>query len=137
LFITVGLLFLIGSTNYNVGQATSMGPGYFPLMLSLILILLGSVNIVKSFILLSNDCIGKISFRPLIFVLAANIAFGIVLPWLGLISAIVVLTVIASFANNNFNKKETILLLLFLTILSSIVFVGILSMPINLFPWNN
>jgi hypothetical protein len=135
LFMAIGLLFLVGSTNYNMGTASSMGPGYFPIILSLFLIVLGIINVVRSCLSKIADKVGKLAFRPLVFVLLANIVFGIMLTWGGLVPAIISLTVIASFANKESQLREIILLGLSLALLSSIVFVGVLHMPIKLFTW--
>lgn len=135
LFIAIGLLFLVGSTNYTMGTASSMGPGYFPAMLSSFLIILGIINVVRSCLFKITDKVGKLAFRPLVFVLLANIVFGIMLTWSGLVPAIISLTVIASFANKGYRLREIILLALVLASLSSVVFVGILGMPVKLLPW--
>ncbi len=137
LFIATGLLFLFGSANYNMGTASSMGPGYFPTILSLFLIVLGIINVIRSYLSKITDKVDKLAFRPLVFVLLANIVFGIMLTWCGLVPAIILLTVIASLANKEYRLREIILLALFLALLSSIVFVGVLHMPIKLLPWGN
>ena len=41
LFIGVGVAFAWGATTYNVGESARMGPGYFPLMLGIVLALIG------------------------------------------------------------------------------------------------
>ena len=41
MFAVVGAAFALGSTNYSIGTAARMGPGYFPLVLGILLALLG------------------------------------------------------------------------------------------------
>ena len=78
LFMTVGGAFAYGATTYQVGTAARMGPGYFPLLLGVILALMGVVIAVRSFIAGTpdGDHIGAIAWKPLLLVLGANVAFG-------------------------------------------------------------
>jgi hypothetical protein len=48
LFFVIGALFNAGSYFYQIGSASSMGPGYFPLILSYLLMVLGVLLIVRS-----------------------------------------------------------------------------------------
>lgn len=48
LFILIGVVFFLLSFSYATGTLSSMGPGYFPKVLSLILISLGIVKIIKN-----------------------------------------------------------------------------------------
>ena len=49
LFTVLGGGFAWGATTYQVGKAASMGPGYFPLLLGIILALMGMAIVAKSF----------------------------------------------------------------------------------------
>ena len=37
MFMVAGIAFAWGATNYNIGEGARMGPGYFPLMVGLLL----------------------------------------------------------------------------------------------------
>ena len=41
MFTAVGVAFAWGATTYNVGSGARMGPGYFPLMLGIVLAFIG------------------------------------------------------------------------------------------------
>ena len=47
LFIAVGIGFAVGATNYSMGSSARPGPGYFPLILSVIMAILGAVVTVQ------------------------------------------------------------------------------------------
>jgi hypothetical protein len=47
LTILVGILFALVSWTYNIGTATNMGPGYYPLLLSILLVALGFLLLAK------------------------------------------------------------------------------------------
>ena len=49
LFILIGLVFFYKSTFYRVGMHYKIGPGYFPLLVSGLLILIGLILIIKRF----------------------------------------------------------------------------------------
>ena len=81
MFTAVGASFALGAKSYEVGDAARMGPGYFPLMLGVILAILGVIVTVQSFTKggPGGDKIGAFAWRPLGFVLGANLAFGALL----------------------------------------------------------
>ncbi|MEG0201441.1 MAG: tripartite tricarboxylate transporter TctB family protein, partial [Comamonas sp.] len=98
MFLVVGLAFAIGASNYTIGSGARMGPGYFPLILGVLMAILGAAICVSGLTKgpQGGDKIGKWAWKPVFFVLAANFAFGILLvgvpqlhiPQFGLIIAI-------------------------------------------------
>jgi TRAP-type mannitol/chloroaromatic compound transport system permease small subunit len=49
-FLIFGIVFKIYSYQYNIGTASDMGPGYFPNLISTIVIILGVLIICKGII---------------------------------------------------------------------------------------
>ena len=45
MFLVVGAAFAWGATSYSVGTGARMGPGYFPLLLGVLLAILGAVDL--------------------------------------------------------------------------------------------
>jgi hypothetical protein len=81
MFVVVGAAFGIGASQYNVGTGARMGPGYFPMILGILLAILGSLIALKA---LGSEKqpgtdIGRIAWKPLVFVIGANISFGVLL----------------------------------------------------------
>ena len=144
LFLVVGIAFALGARTYNVGTGARMGPGYFPLMLGVVLALLGAVEIGKALIVGKNggDKIGKWAWRPIVFVLGANLAFGVLLgglpsikvPAMGMILAIYALTIIASMAGEKFKLKDVLILATILAIGSYLAFIVLLKLQIPVWP---
>jgi Tripartite tricarboxylate transporter TctB family len=144
MFTAVGGSFAWGATNYEVGGAARMGPGYFPLMLGILLAILGVVITFKS--LKSGgpggDKIGSFAWRPLGLVLGANLAFGALLvglpsigfPAMGLIVAIYALVFIASLAQPGMRFKPTLILATILAAGSYGAFVKLLSLQFPVWP---
>lgn len=50
LFIVIGIIFQTYSSIYELGTASNMGPGYYPSLVSGLLILLGIVLVAKNII---------------------------------------------------------------------------------------
>ncbi len=144
MFMAVGGAFAWGATNYTVGQAARMGPGYFPLMLGIVLALLGAFIVFESLVVDTEDGekVGAIAWKPLGFIIGANLAFGVLLgglpsigvPAMGLIVAIFALVFIASAAGDAFRAKEVAILAVVLAILSYLAFIKLLKLQFQVWP---
>ncbi len=144
MFFVMGVAFAWGATNYNIGDAARMGPGYFPLMLGSIMALIGLLIMFKAVVVNSvdGDKIGPWAWRPLFYIIAANFAFGLLLaglrsislPAFGLIIAIYALTFIASMAQANWQFLRTLYLATTLAVGSYLVFVMALALQFPVWP---
>ena len=47
MFVIVGVVFAIGATNYSMGSSAKPGAGYFPLILSVLMAILGAIVLFK------------------------------------------------------------------------------------------
>lgn len=81
MFMGLGGAFAWGATTYQVGTGARMGPGYFPLVLGILLAFMGALITFKATIIetMDGEKIGIWAYRPLFFIIAANGAFGILL----------------------------------------------------------
>jgi Tripartite tricarboxylate transporter TctB family len=144
MFMGVGLAFAVGAYNYGMGDGARMGPGYFPRMLGVILAILGGVITFKSLTVATVDGekVGKWAWKPLAFILGANLAFGILLgglpsiklPAMGMIIAIYALTIISSFAGDRVKMKEVLILATILAVGSYLAFIVLLKLQIPVWP---
>lgn len=144
LFMVMGVVFAIGATSYPIGEASQMGPGYFPLCLGVVLALLGVLITFKALVLESvgGDKIGPWAWRPLFFIIGANLVFGVLLgglpaiglPSMGLIAAIYALTFIASMAQPGWTFKATFILASVLALGSWLTFVLLLKQQLTVWP---
>ena len=144
MFMGVGTAFAWGATTYNVGDAARMGPGYFPLMLGILMAILGMMITFNSLVLerAGGDKIGKWAFKPLFFIILANLIFGVLLaglpsvkvPAMGMILAIYALTFIASMAEPGWKVKNTFILATVLAIGSYVAFVMVLKLQFPVWP---
>ena len=144
MFAVIGSGFAWGATNYSVGTGARMGPGYFPLLLGILLAILGAFTIFYSLVehTEDGDKVGKFVWRPIVYVLGANVAFGILLaglpsigvPAMGLIVAIFALVIIASKAGDVFDLKEVLLLAAVLSAGSYLAFIMLLKLQMPVWP---
>ena len=144
MFMGVGAAFAWGATTYKVGEGARMGPGYFPLMLGVLIAILGIAITFKSLVVetVGGDKIGKWAWKPLVYIIAANLLFGVFLgglpsiklPAMGLIAGIYVLTFVASMAENGWKIKNTFILATVLAAGSYIAFVLVLKLQFAVWP---
>ena len=144
MFLVVGVAFAWGATTYSVGSGARMGPGYFPLLLGILLAIIGAVVMFKSTVVETEggDPIGKWAWKQIFFIIGANLLFGVLLaglpsfgiPAMGLIIAIYGLTFMASLAGSSFNFKEVFLLATVLAAGSYVAFVWALALQFPVWP---
>ena len=143
MFAIVGASFAIGATNYRLGDAARMGPGYFPLLLGGILSVLGllvAANALRRGA--EPNTIGAVAWKPLALIIVANLVFGVLLggmpsvnvPALGLIVAIYALVVIAAMAGTSFSLKSALVLATVLAIGSYLTFIVGLGLQFQVWP---
>ncbi|MDP1567319.1 MAG: tripartite tricarboxylate transporter TctB family protein [Polaromonas sp.] len=144
MFMGVGVAFAWGATSYNVGTGARMGPGYFPLMLGVLMAVIGAAITFTSLVVetVGGGKIGKWAWKPLFYVIAANVVFGVLLaglpsikfPAFGLIVAIYALTFIASMAEAGWKFKTTFILASVLALGSYLAFVVALKLQFPVWP---
>ena len=144
LYLVVGVAFAWGATNYNIGDGARMGPGYFPLLLGIILAVIGAIVMFRAMVIQTadGDPIGRWAWKPLAFIIAANMLFGILLggwpllgiPAMGLIIAIFVLTFVAARAGDEFKFIEVLILAILLAVGSWAAFVWGLNLQFQVWP---
>lgn len=144
MFAVVGAAFAWGASSYNIGTGARMGPGYFPLMLGILLALMGGLIMFKALVVETEDGdkVGKFAWRPLGFIIGANVLFGVLLgglpsigiPAMGLIIAIYGLTIVASLAGERFKLVEVLILATILAAGSYLAFVKLLALQFPVWP---
>lgn len=119
----------------EMGSSLRMGPGYFPMVLSGLLFVLGAVILVKAFGK-PNEVIGKIAWRGILFILPAPVFFGLTVRGLGFVPALFIATLIASQASVRMRPLPALILAVTVTILSTLIFSYGLGLPFRRFgPW--
>ena len=135
IFLVIAALFAAGTIELPKGSAIRMGPGYFPLMLAVILGGLGAIIVVKG-LGRAPSPIGSVAWRGLLFILAGPIIFGLTVRGLGLAPAVALVAVIATLASARAGPRLIAALAVGLTVFCVIVFHYGLGLPYALVgPW--
>lgn len=135
IYVAVGGAAIYLSRDYGMGSAVKMGPAYFPTILSVILIVIGAISIVRSF-LKDGAPFGAFAGRGLIYVVVAMLIFGFVVRDAGLAVALPLLILISAYASIEFRWRASIALAVGVTVFCILVFQVGLGVPLPIIgPW--
>jgi hypothetical protein len=128
-FALIGLAGLYFGSDLAFGSSSRMGPGYFPILLSALII---TVGIVVGFrgVTIEGPPIEPVQLRPILFIIAAILIFGFLIESIGLALTAILLTMLAAHARREVKLSETILLGVGLAIFTVVVFVYVLGQPL-------
>ena len=115
------------------GTASAMGAGYFPAVISLILVILGLVLAAIALMRAGERPAGW-DWRAFAFVILSAIAFAVLLKPLGLVLTLVVTVLLASAGGRLLRPLPALLLAAALVVVNVGIFVLALGMPIALWP---
>jgi hypothetical protein len=133
LFLVFGSGALVyGSQHYALGTPARMGAGFYPMLLSIALILIGAILLMQAFVDPDEE-VGAIDIRPVALILAGTLAFGLFIDRLGLLAAAAVLVFAARLADRNFRFLETLILAVILMAVVSVLFRYALGLPLRLY----
>ena len=111
------------------------GAAYFPNILGGLLIVIGAISVIRSFIA-HGAPIGTFAFKGLALVSVSVLVFGIVVRGAGLAVAIPILVIISAYASKRFRWGPTLLIAAGLTMFCSLVFIRGLGIPLPIIgPW--
>uniref|UniRef100_UPI003100ADF3 tripartite tricarboxylate transporter TctB family protein n=1 Tax=Neorhizobium sp. EC2-8 TaxID=3129230 RepID=UPI003100ADF3 len=135
--IAAGSLFLWFGRDLAAGNSFQMGPGYFPRLLSSLLILIGLVMAMKA-VVVEGDQDADAPFNPKAFLLVIGgpLFFAFALTRLGLAPTVFLVTVGVSFASIYVRSARALALGAGLALFASILFTRLLALPLDAFgPW--
>ncbi|MDS7597971.1 tripartite tricarboxylate transporter TctB family protein [Agrobacterium tumefaciens] len=135
--ICVSLLFIWFGRDLQVGNSFQMGPGYFPTMLSLLLMVIGALIIIQSLMVVAEDNEPESwNWKAYVLVILGPVGFGLALSGLGLAPTMFLLIIGVATASRYSSWRHSILLGLFLSVCSVLLFTKLLSLPVSAFgPW--
>jgi hypothetical protein len=132
IYLFVGAAAFWIGREYSFGTAGRMGPGYFPSVLSVLLMAFGVVAIVRSFIRPGGP-IGSFPWKSMILIIGATVLFGALINTMGLIVALLALVLVSAAASEHFRFDwKATLGLVGLVVFCSLVFVKGLGVPMPL-----
>ena len=133
LFIAFGIAAIAIGSKYALGTAARMGPGYFPRILGLLLIVLGLALALRA-LRLSGPPIAGFKWRPLLIVLGSVAVFGVIVNVAGVVLSTLLLIVVSSAASHEFRFRESLVAGVALAALAVSVFVIGLKLQLPIWP---
>jgi Tripartite tricarboxylate transporter TctB family len=138
LFIAFAAWGFVASRELEVGTSMSMGPGYFPRLISGLLLALGIAIAGVGFVTPAAPFVRSWSIRPLLLVSVAALSFALLLQGMGIVIAISVTVIIGSFAGERLRPFDLLLLVVSLILASIALFVWGIGIPLRIWPsWQN
>jgi hypothetical protein len=135
MYMVIGLFFTIVATQYPMGTAAKMGPGYFPFFLGILMTLLGLIVAVKALgATAAIESIPKFNWRVIAQITGSVVLYGLLLPRMGFLIAVVVLVLVSASASKEFTWKGSLINAAFLVIFTYSVFVVGLKLQFPLLP---
>ncbi|MDP2603598.1 MAG: tripartite tricarboxylate transporter TctB family protein [Deltaproteobacteria bacterium] len=135
IYIFFGVSAIIVARDYSMGTGGKMGPAYFPTVLGGLLAVVGTIAVIRSFIVPGTP-IGAFAFKGLILVSVSTLVFGVVVRGAGLVVALPLLVIISAIASSRFRWRQTLIMVAGLTIFCVLVFLKGLGIPLPVVgPW--
>jgi hypothetical protein len=131
--VAFGALAFALASELTMGTAASMGPGYVPRGLSLLIMGYGVVLGVRA-AFTGRQPFPEVAWRPLLLISAAVALFAILLPVAGLAVTSLVIVICAGFASYDVRLRENALLAVALALFAVVLFVAVLGLPIPVWP---
>lgn len=137
LMMLIGFGTAVGALEYNTGSLARMGPGFFPLMLGLLLMLVAAL-IIATPVSPEDEQEGppiKAQIRPWAMVSLAVIAFIFVGQYGGLVPAAFTLIVISAMGDKNNTLLGSVILAVCVTAAAVAIFHYGMQLQFPLFRW--
>jgi di/tricarboxylate transporter len=137
LTMAIGAGFLLVGQELEFGTSFRMGPGYFPTILSLLMIALGAVLTVLAWRAQTEEgAFGHVPWRGLLLVIGATLFFGFTLRGLGLAPVLVLIVLATAWASRYASWRTSVPLALGLAVFCTVLFIRLLGLPLLLLgPW--
>ncbi|OWU84620.1 hypothetical protein ATO6_13255 [Oceanicola sp. 22II-s10i] len=135
MFVTIGVATIVIARDYGMGTLRSMGPGWFPTAIGTIMALLGAVIALRSLGRSGGtERIERIGLRELLLLALSIALFAFLLPRLGMVISVAILSLVAIFADHGFRMIEAVIITVSLVLLSWLIFALGLSVQMPVWP---
>ena len=135
--MAIGAGFLLFGRELEMGSSFRMGPGYFPTILSVLMIALGAVITLQALrARVQEGGFGLLPWRGLALIVGAPVAFGLTLAGLGLAPAVLVVVLATAWASRYAGLRSSVALSVGLAAFCAVLFIRLLGLPLPLTgPW--
>jgi Tripartite tricarboxylate transporter TctB family len=134
LVTAIGAAFLLKGQELEVGTSFRMGPGYFPMLLSVLMIGLGLAMTVLGWRgPMQEGGVGRVPWQGLLMVVVPVALFGLTLRGLGLAPVLVLVVLGSAWASRYASLRASVPLALGIAAFCSFLFIKGLGLPLPLF----
>jgi putative tricarboxylic transport membrane protein len=133
-FVAVGLVY--GGMAWRFmpfGHALNMGPGYFPMLLSALLAILGAATLLRGLWIGEGSPFGIVPWRALLMLSLATIFFASFVRQLGLLPCVFASSMLASLSSPQIKPTTAAFVSLVIAVFSVGVFIYGINLPIPIF----
>jgi len=140
IFLVFGAVAVLVGWGYGLGTPGQLGSGAMPVLAGVGLLAMGAIQLVRNVNLhragerLAN-AMPRAELRPLLVILGAILAFGLLIDRVGLIPALAALVGISWFAESGGRKREMLVVLTVVALLIVAIFYVGLNIPFRLVAW--
>lgn len=142
LFTLLGVFFICFAQEHPLGQASRMGPAYFPTVLGIILAALGVIIALIGYFKTAPKTedgrdageIEPFHWNIVFLILGSILVFGLCLNTFGLMLSLAAMILIAGLASKEFRFKETLAIIVVLDVLAWVIFVYGVGMLVPVWP---
>jgi Tripartite tricarboxylate transporter TctB family len=135
LLVAIAAIFALGLMRLPIGTAFRMGPGYFPMVLTILLALLGIATLMNG-LRIQGPPVGVIPLRALLLTALPIVFFGSTLRSLGLVPALTITVFVSTLAARDWRAGLAVSTTLVLVAACVAIFAFGLRLPLSLFgPW--
>lgn len=135
IYVFLGASAVVIARDYDMGTTLKMGAAYFPTVLGSLLVLVGAISVVRSFIV-QGAPIGRFAFKGFLLVVGSVLLFGFIVRGAGLAVALPLQVVVSALASSRFRWGPTLAIATGLTIFCVLVFIKGLGVPLPAIgPW--
>jgi hypothetical protein len=124
-----GIVAIIIGLDYKLGQLTRMGPGYFPMVVGSLIVVLSIFAAIES--ARSEGVAPDFKLRPIVFISLGMLAWTLLIEDAGLIPSTIALIGLSSMARAPFRPVSVGLLIVGLCVAGYFVFIAGLGMPLT------
>lgn len=135
MFMCIGVGAAVGATQYSMGTAERMGPGYFPFWLGICMSLLGAGIAISAFsVKAEKTALEKFDWKIVTIVIGSVALAGALLNILGIYISVFILVVLSSVASHVFSLKTAVATGVCLSVFVWLAFIKGLGLIFPLWP---
>lgn len=138
LYLTLGCASAYIARGYGIGPAAAMEAGYFPFVVGSLLALIGGYLVIRATLTGRGHEEGeegeRWSLKIIVLIVASVLAFALLVPTQGFVVAVMALVFISGLASGELSWRETVMLIVVLTSVSTLIFIVGLGLSFPVWP---